>query len=191
MAMGTIYGARFMCVYLVSSFCIKNTEHFITRKWWWSVRWWDEDVSLIHLFSCEHLWRLLFIRRYTNGQLIDWLIDWLTGVEWFGSWSLGDCRPRCMYRIARATSRTSRNATTSHHRHRSTRCRHPAGRSRDLITCLTCLPVPTKYTAYRPLHQPFAIIGILAFNVVWLRMCGILVIASKWYFSLSQQAKQY
>jgi len=28
-----------------------------------------------HLFSCEHLWRLLFIRRYTYGH-IDWLIDW-------------------------------------------------------------------------------------------------------------------
>jgi len=30
-----------------------------------------------HLFSCEHLWRLLFIRRYTNGH-IDWLIETLS-----------------------------------------------------------------------------------------------------------------
>jgi len=28
-----------------------------------------------HLFSCEHHWRLLVIRRYTHGQM-NWLIDW-------------------------------------------------------------------------------------------------------------------
>jgi len=28
-----------------------------------------------HLFSWEHLWRLLFIRRYTNEH-IGWLTDW-------------------------------------------------------------------------------------------------------------------
>jgi len=28
-----------------------------------------------HLFSCKHLWRLLFIRRYTNRH-IHWLTDW-------------------------------------------------------------------------------------------------------------------
>jgi len=35
-----------------------------------------------HSFSCEHLWGLLSVRRYTNGH-IDWLIDWQWNVLWF------------------------------------------------------------------------------------------------------------
>jgi len=43
-----------------------------------------------HLFSCEYFWRLLFIRRYTNGH-IDWLIDWLIAPFWVGLCDFKNC----------------------------------------------------------------------------------------------------